>query len=194
MDQTAVAACSVSLAKAASSIETMRNAKKFAEFEVAWSDFLLAASKIFSKLEQGAKISGPSKAWYGRQKHTRRTDPLLSYVHHARNADEHGILPITDLKPGGIGIRSAGTTQIKKMVIKTDKDGGSLEAETSGDPLLITITPSIVRLIPVFDHGDEYKPPTEHLGAIISDPAPVVIAELALAFLRAMTDEASKLP
>jgi hypothetical protein len=195
MDKSAVAASNVSLAKATASIEAMRNAKTFQEFEAAWSDFLLAAGRVFSKLEQGAKVSGPSKDWFGRRKHTRRTDPLLSYIHHARNADEHGIERITELRPGSVAIGSTGATSIKTLTIETNKEGTTkIEGETSGDPLRITVTPSAARLTTVFDRGDKYEPPTEHLGAPISDPSPLVVAELALAYLRGLTDEASKLP
>jgi hypothetical protein len=156
MDKAAVDASSVSLTKAIASAEALRTAKTMAEFGTAWSDFLLAAGRIFSKLEQGAKISGKSKAWFGPQKHQRQTDPLLAYIHHARNADEHGIGRITEVKPGGISIGSKGSTHIKRMVV----GGGRIEAETSGDPLVITITPATARLIPVTDRGIIYEPPT----------------------------------
>lgn len=98
MGQTAVVAANISLAKAAAAVEAMRNAKTFPELETAWSDLLSAGHRIFSKLEQGAKASGTSAAWYGRQKNTRRTYPLLSYIHHARNVDEHRIGALTSHK------------------------------------------------------------------------------------------------
>ena len=118
----------------------------------------------------------------------------MSYIHHARNADEHGIERITELNPGGVGIGTAGTTHVKRMVIQTSADGAKVEAETSGDPLKITFIPPHPRLIPVVDRGDKYEPPTDHLGAPIGEPSPIAIAELALDYLRTMTDEASKLP
>ena len=49
----------------------------FAHAEEAWTDFLLAASTIYTKLEQGAKTSGQSAAWFGRKKKQRRDDPVL---------------------------------------------------------------------------------------------------------------------
>jgi hypothetical protein len=193
MDKKAVTASHASIAKAASSLEALKNAKTFPQFEAAWSDFLLAAGRVFSKLEQGAKISGPSKAWYGHQKHLRRTDPLLSYIHHARNIDEHGIEQITELKPGSVGIGTTGTTQVERLRIENRPEGVTVEAKTTGDPLVVSMTPPQPRLISVIDHGDRYDPPKEHLGTPISDPSPIKIAELALSYLRSMTDEASKL-
>lgn len=190
MDKTAVAASYVSLAKAAAAIEAMRNAKTFPELEAAWSDFLLAAGRIFSKLEQGAKSNGTSRAWFGRQRHTRRSEPLLSYIHHARNADEHGIERITERKPASLGIGSSGATYIKRMTVRH----GLIEIEGDGSPLKVTVIPGRAELIAVFDHGDKYEPPTQHLGNAISDQSPLAVAELAIAYLRTMIDDAAKLP
>lgn len=189
MEKSAVDAARVSLGKAKSSVEAIRSAKQYPEFEAAWSDFLLAAGRIYSKLEQGAKNSGKSKAWFGRQKHARRTDTLLSYIHHARNADEHGIERVTQMQPGSIGIGSTGSTLIKRMVI----DGNMVMADTVGDPLRVTVTPNSVRLVPVMDHGDRYEPPVSHLGSPINKPSPLAVAELAVSYLETLTDEAAKL-
>jgi hypothetical protein len=54
-------------------------------------------------------------------------------------------------------------------------------------------TPSTSRLVPVIDHGDKYDPPTEHLGVPLKDRSPLGVADLGLAFLRSMTDDAAKL-
>ncbi len=189
MDKAAVEASSASLTKAIASAEAMRTAKTMVDFGTAWSDFLLAAGRIFAKLEQGAKISGRSKAWFGRQKHQRQTDPLLAYIHHARNADEHGIERITEVKPGSIGIGSKGATHIKRLII----GGGRIEGETSGDPLVIAITPATATLIPVTDRGNVYKPPTEHQGIPLEDTSPLAIAELAISYMRNMIADARTL-
>jgi hypothetical protein len=194
IEKSAVNAAHASIAKASSAVDKMRAAKSHSEFEVAWSDFLVAAGRVFTKLEQGAKASGPSKAWYGRQKHLRRKDPLLVYLHHARNVDEHGLEPVTKLKPGGVGFGSKGTTHIKHLSIQSDQSGQvSIHGETSGDPLLISVKPSMSRLVAVVDRGDKYEPPTEHLGTPITDQSPIVVADLALAFLRSLTKDAAQL-
>ena len=36
-----------------------------------------------------------SKGWFDRVKHVRKTDKILSYILHARNADTHGVERIT---------------------------------------------------------------------------------------------------
>jgi hypothetical protein len=124
MDKSAIDAARVNLTKASAAADKMRAAKSHPEFELAWSDFLVAHGRVFSKLEQGSKPNRRSTAWYGRQKHTRRTDPLLSYLHHARNIDEHGLEPVTQLQPGGIGIGTTGRTHVHHLAIQSDQAGG----------------------------------------------------------------------
>jgi hypothetical protein len=51
----------------------------------------MAAGGIYAKLEQGSRTNGRSRAWYGRIKNVRKNDELLSYLHHARNSEEHGL-------------------------------------------------------------------------------------------------------
>jgi hypothetical protein len=190
MDQSAVDVAFRNLTKAIASLEALKKAGKAEEFYIAWSDFLTAANRVFSKLEQGAKISGQSKAWFGRKIHERRTDPLLSYLHHARNADEHGLAPSPKLvghklgaprieqvvTPGIPGRRGVPTT-IQNMVFV---------------PVLDDL--SSAQLFAVVDRGVTYNPPTQHLGLAVQDTSPIAIAELAISFLRSLTDEARKLP
>src|SRR5688500_14927652 len=91
------------IAKAESKLERMRralNTLKQAdigpeEIEAAWEDFVMASGTFYSTLEQGAKNNKKSFAWFGQKKHDRRADPLLKYIHFARNAEEYGIERIT---------------------------------------------------------------------------------------------------
>jgi hypothetical protein len=91
MDAQAVEQAKTKLRKAEKSLETLKAADGYDAAEEAWSDFLLAASTIYSKLEQGSKAKGSSAGWFGRKKKERKDDPVLRYLHHARNSDEHGI-------------------------------------------------------------------------------------------------------
>jgi hypothetical protein len=75
MDKAAVKASSDNIARATAAMHAMESAKILAEIETAWSDFLTAANRVFSKLEQGAKSNGKSTGWYGRKKHERKTSP-----------------------------------------------------------------------------------------------------------------------
>ena len=75
VDKNALEAARAAISKAESSIRSMRTAKTYAEFQSAWSDFLLATSRVYTKLEQGAKTGVKTVAWFGQQKYQRRSDP-----------------------------------------------------------------------------------------------------------------------
>src|SRR5438132_1660188 len=96
MNSDAVSQSIVRLQKAKNAAERLEKAKSYEEAEDAWTDFLLAGSAIYSKLQQGAKSSSKSQAWFGIKKKERKDDELLRYIHHARNSDEHGIEHVTE--------------------------------------------------------------------------------------------------
>ncbi len=91
MDSQALEQAKGKLQRADKALYALKTATNYDEAEEAWSDFLLAASTIYSKLEQGSKSKGTSAGWFGRKKKERKDDPLLRFLHHARNSDEHGI-------------------------------------------------------------------------------------------------------
>jgi hypothetical protein len=178
--------------KAQSAILAMEQSKDFSAAETAWSDFLLATSAVYSKLEQGAKGSGSSEGWFGRKKHDRRTDPLLSYIHHARNADEHGIEPVTERKEGSLKIGGGGAYRFDGTVgEQTDLTVTHL----AGPPPIVKIELPHVKLVTVKDsrYGDNFDPPTKHLGEEVRDQSPLNVAKLALSYLESLLAEAAEL-
>jgi len=188
----AIAQAEDRFAKAERAVERLRIAKSFSEAEGAWSDFLAAASTIYSKLEQGSKTNGRSTAWFGRAKKVRKDDPLLRYLHHARNSDEHSIADITERKPGSWGITGD--------VILNGTIGGpgsvlNVTGTNPARPPRVFVKPSRLELIRVTDdrYGDAFDPPAEHLGKPIEDNTPLPVAELGLAYLKAMIEEARRL-
>jgi hypothetical protein len=161
MKQTAIEKGQNRLAKAQECLTRIERAKNFPDFESAWSDFLLALNTIHTALEQGAKDDAKSNQWYGGKKKERRNDPLLRYLHHARNADEHGLLPVAEHKSGNLAINSPGEPN------EFFPSGGS--------PFpAIKITPPHVVLITVIDerYHDKFDPPIEHLGIPLSNTSP----------------------
>jgi hypothetical protein len=74
MDKNAVDAAAENLRRAGDTIAAMNTSVSLSQFETAWSDFLTAAHRIFSKLEQGAKADGKSKAWFGQKVYDRRQE------------------------------------------------------------------------------------------------------------------------
>jgi hypothetical protein len=180
------------LEKATAAVSALENSTSLDEAEEAWSDFLATASTIYSKLEQGSKTSGPSAGWFGRKKKERKDDELLSYLHHARNSDEHGIADITRRKPGGWGIAGGGKYRIDGVIgPQTDLRVTHLGGEP---PRLIVDRPSI-QLIPVTDnrYGDTFSPPTRHMGTALADISPLAIAKLGHTYLKRLLEEAAGL-
>src|ERR1700722_15573764 len=99
MNKSAVLQAKQRLIKLEKSLAGLRAAGTTEDAEEAWTDFLLAASTIYSKLEQGAKGYRISEPWFGRKKKERRDDQLLRYLHFARNSAEHGIERVTATSP-----------------------------------------------------------------------------------------------
>lgn len=190
----------LSLAKGA--IAEMQLSNGFEAYEQAWSHFLIQAGRIYSKLEQGAKGCAKSTPWFGLKKHERKKDPLLSYIHHARNSDEHGIEYISSLTAETV---SASVNQEKgfmfQMRFMVDSEGRfhyrNIKAKSGdGNDLPVSIlNPKIVPLT-VHDtlHGDNFDPPQMHLSMPIVDPSPQGLAILAANYLTKLLDEASQLP
>jgi hypothetical protein len=168
--------------------------KDMSTFRSAWSDFLIASSAIYSKLEQGAKGTGTSQAWFGRKKHERKTDSLLRYIHHARNADYHGIEDVSrgtwavDIEyDRGTSFEVAGNTDNPHELNFPSYSGKT-------PPQVVNVEGPTPLLISVVDSGVRYDPPTEHAGQPITDKSPAGLASLAVNYLQQLIDEARKLP
>jgi hypothetical protein len=85
------------LASAKARLKDLESSKSYETARRSWYDFLFASNAVFAILEQGAKGSNQSENWFGRRKRQRKDDPLLCYLHHARNADEHKTESVTEL-------------------------------------------------------------------------------------------------
>lgn len=139
---------------------------------------MLALNAAFLKLEKGARGCGKSEGWINRHKNTRRTDPLLAYLHQARNVDEHGLEPVSRATPGRIVPRA---------------EGGA-----------IIVSIGRIHLVEVVDdrYGDRFPVPRSHLGKPIDpmtpfadrDIGPWETGKLGLEYIRAMLMEARSLP
>lgn len=170
----------------------------FEEAESAWSDFITHAATIFSKLEKGAKGHNKSEPWFGIIKSQRKTDPLLIYVHQARNTDEHGIAKITDREMGFMRLRAeGGGVHIRGMEIDERGRVAHLDATPTapGGRVIIETKPATLKLVPVSNdiYKDTFNPPTMHLGRPLKDGSPSEVATLALEFLEAIVKHASSL-
>jgi hypothetical protein len=183
------------LSKAEKSLENLIASKNYRDAEEAWNDFLIAASGIYSKLEQGCKGNPKSEPWFGRKKHERKTDLLLCYLHHARNSSEHGIERVVGQTPpnmDGLGRQLAFNERTETFHFQAhDPDTGELKAE--GEALFAGLT---LKPVKVRDdrYGDEFEPPRLHLGKEIRfcDFADG-LAQAAIIYFRALIIEAESL-
>ena len=149
----------------------LKNAETFPQSDRAWTNFVIHANRVYHYLCKGSKDYGSSEAWYGKIKHDRGKDPLLRYLHHARNADEHSLqnikLPATLLNVSPITEASS--------------------------PLTITVGYSIEGyLVPVIDRGDKYDVPEQHQGIPLADSCPLTVAQLALKYLDGIINDAKR--
>lgn len=194
MKPVAIEAADARVQRARGTISIMeRSDVPIRDIESAWWTFLLAASGVYSKLEQGAKGAGKSEAWFGRVKHTRKNDPLLSYLHHARNSEEHslettasaGVASIESRHPS---VRVSGLTDDPPSI---DID---IHSALESDEPIGTITIGVC-IRPVKDDrfGDTFPIPKTHLGKPLSSRDVSYIAKLGLAHLEHLVVEARSL-
>lgn len=176
------------LQAATEAVDAFKAAKDFAGAEKAWRHFLLAMGGIYSKLEQGAKGSGRSDAWFGRKKHERKKDELLRYLHFARNANEHGLKPVTDRDRGGAPLPFGHTARMSIQALdeKMQPVGTSDAAYVSGPNLMLTRA-----------HDDRYNefcdPPRVHDKQALANPLTESVPAAALAYGARMIAEAEEL-
>jgi hypothetical protein len=188
VDKAAIDAARTERGRAADSLAVVATTNDFPTLEKHWASFLVSAGRVFTKLEQGAKLSSKGKAWWGNQLHQRRTDPLLRYLWHARNADEHTLQRINELQPAQAQVIEPTKEDIEQLERAMKKE------TRPWAPLgMVQWTPEHVVLLPVVDRGVRYEPPKEHLGRPIDNSSPAHIAALALAYLDAMLKQAEAL-
>jgi hypothetical protein len=112
----------------------------YEQFEQRWSSFLNAINRAFLAIEAGARDNARTRTWWSKKKHEWKKDPLLQYLHQARNADEHGLEPLSKMAPGYF----------------TANPPPGINPKSVSHP----------RLVPVRNDrfGDVFDPPVEHLG------------------------------
>jgi hypothetical protein len=187
MDKIAFERAQNRFTRAEKALADFGSADNYQKAEQAWTDFLFASSSIFSQLEQGVKGNTRSIAWFGRTKHKRRTDPVLRYLHFARNADEHGIEYVTARHPDG-GQRQAFGERTEWIVQEYDP----IKKVGIGDKVKAWMYGPHVKLVRVYDRrfGDFCDPPK-----IPDHPTgdPASLGKAAIDSLRCILDGAAEL-
>jgi hypothetical protein len=194
MNPKAIGKAKLRLDKAREDLGKVKISKNFDEFQNSWAAFLLSANTIYTSLEQGAKSCSKSGQWFSEKKKFRKNDALLQYLHQARNADDHGIEPVTELIPGSVNIGPIDPNHrgvISNSIVEISDDGIKISNLAGIDNLRIEETPPTVALITVINRGVSYPPPSEHAGSALTDLSPVNVASLGIVYLERLIDEAS---
>ncbi len=189
MDIASFGKACAALENAKSKLEQMNVARDLRSLSSLWSEYLTEVQRFYTRMVIACK-QGPSSAWWGSIKSARNSDPLLQYLHQARHADEHGISEITEAEPGSILIDGRdGTLSLRNLSMK---DGRlSFEADRPHN-VEVTFEPARLHLIPVYNRGKCYDPPTRHLDKDIADGGPLSVASLAIEYLEGVRDHAEK--
>lgn len=188
MNPAAIEQATIRLQRAEKALADLKSAKYFDDAETAWSDFLLASSGIYSKLEQSSKGYTRSEPWFGAEKSLRKTDQLLRYIHFARNADEHGIEFVTEqsLDNLNLNFNERHPVQVQRI------DQTTFEPE--GDLIDAVLAGPTIKLVRVYDRrfGDFADPPEVHLGKVVpfGSSFPHDVGDAALSYLRSMVARA----
>jgi hypothetical protein len=189
MDRQAFGRAREEVEKAAQKIAEIRRAKTLQEIAELWSGFLTDIQRSYTKLRIACR-SGPSKGWCDSVFSIRNADELLSYVLHARNADEHGVAKITDVKHGSMSInpKQGNSLEIDHLEIGPERIvmGPKMAANAQ-----VTFTPGEILLVSVRDRGVVYNVPSKHLGEDLDSATLLEVAERAERFLRGKLDEAA---
>ncbi|MFA6011587.1 MAG: hypothetical protein WC799_16485 [Desulfobacteraceae bacterium] len=80
-------------------IERMTQAMSIEELEDEWKAFLNTIEKCWIKTERVCQhVKNKFQPWQGNYTNERKNDPLLRYIKHARNSDQHTIQEVFEKK------------------------------------------------------------------------------------------------
>jgi hypothetical protein len=159
-----------------------------------WAEFLSAANRVFNKLSHGPK-HGPSKGWFDHVKHVRKTDKVLSYILHARNADTHGVERIAE---------DSNFESVKIRPLSCYKDGEPIKGKIVESAIvhedgrrefiqhMVEKRNPILRLVRVTDNKISYDPPPPgtYLDQELPEVEPIEMARIVANYLKRIVAEA----
>ncbi len=164
-------------------VADVRAADSASKMDAAWLEFLRSASRFYSTLSTASKVSGKAKAWFGRQKSIRRTDPLLSYIHQARNAEEHGLRHITVRDSTQVVLHPGSEVWLRSDGKQWHIENASGDYRPSHDVVaLVTVTNE--------EYGDTFDPPTISQAGVLREMTPLEVANVASERFEALFVEA----
>lgn len=141
----------------------------FEDAEDAWVDFLTHAGRLNEKLRAACHGQGVDWMWWKKKMDQRRDDPLLLYVHKARNADTHRL----------------------EDIVERVRDGRH-KFQLPNYGTVVYDGPNHLRPLTVRDkQGNTYDPPLWHKGRFHGYLTADMIAWLAHTHLQGLVSEAS---
>ena len=168
----------------------MKTAESFDVFEEEWRDLLGCLEKVWVKAERGCqKYRNKFQPWQGKYVALRRRDPLLKYLKQARDADNHSIQEVAEVKPGHTTMnflnRQGG--YIKHLKINSGRI-----VHYEGDPMIVKSHPTSVEAIRIKNNGQWFNPPIQHMGIPIVSKHPARLGELGISFYESFLAEAER--
>jgi hypothetical protein len=166
----------------------LENDKIFQLFDQYWRSFLYSFTRIYNALKTGSRGDPKSEAWFGILVNKQRKDQLLSYIHQARNSEDHGIEEVTEK----VGIKVISTDP--RAVVGTDGVSVTIPEDMPvGVEFAQLVAPS-VRLKDVEDkrYRTTFPVPEFHLDQRLSNNEPITIARLAVKYISEVIDEAER--
>jgi hypothetical protein len=163
------------IVQAETEIKKMSNASSIDEFAETWKSFLNRLERIWSKNKARYRENPKWSGFTAHYTSARKTDPLLSYLRNARNADTHSEFEITDKTPSGIGIgaNDGRTLVIDHLVINHQ---GKITVLKGSENMSIHFVPEKLHLKNVVNEMINYPVPTQHLGSPIDSSDLIEIA------------------
>lgn len=174
-------------------LSELAESKSREQFSDTWYTFLVATKNVYTALEQGSKTTPQDRQWFGAKKQQRKDDELLQYLFQARDDDEHGVEQVTEFVPGslGIGVAEEGYSSAMRFDGMIGSGGKLKVTPLDGKPVLIEFTAPHMKLATVTGRGNiKYPPPSTHLGQTLQARSPEAVAELGLAYLTGLVEEA----
>lgn len=158
-----------------------------------WQFFLVAFKGIYTVLEQGAKASAQSRQWFGAKKAQRKADPMLDYLFHARNDEEHGLENSADMLWPLWAKVEGGRTYTAKLTKVGEQDVFTCEDEM-GNFVPVGGGPPRLRLVHItLRGGKRLDPPVFWNGMVVTETELADIADGALQAIRPIILEAREM-
>lgn len=178
------------LKAAETAIERMAKSESIEDLEDEWKSFLNSVEKCWVKTERACQpFRNKFQPWQGKFSKERKKDPVLRYIKHARNSDQHTIqeaMQKTDASSSMYVEGGPGITHIERLTIR---DGKLIEYR-GNKPLVIENLPNRVELLRVKDGSKWYNPPRSHKHIKLLWPAPLDVAVLGLEYYRDFVKQA----